>query len=152
MLDIRKKFLISFGVLVVLIATVGAVMIRQVDRLGEAIDVILRENYRSVEICRKVDDILEEVNGGLLRSFRDGTAEENGGWKEAVRELRAAWDAELRNVTVKGELDGRNGSTRAAEGVYRTAAGAGSSPGKRKRNAGRFTMNAWSRCSGRSKN
>ena len=87
MLDIRKKFLISFGVLVVLIATVGAVMIRQVDRLGEAIDVILRENYRSVVICRKVDDILEEVNGGLLRSFRDGTAEENGDWKEAVREL-----------------------------------------------------------------
>lgn len=105
MLDIRKKFLISFGVLVVLIATVGAVMIRQVDRLGEAIDVILRENYRSVVICRKVDDILEEVNGGLLRSFRDGTAEENGDWKEAVRELRAAWDAELRNVTVKGELE-----------------------------------------------
>ena len=97
MLDIRKKFLISFGVLVVLIATVGAVMIRQVDRLGEAIDVILRENYRSVVICRKVDDILEEVNGGLLRSFRDGTAEENGDWKEAVRELRA--------VTVKGELE-----------------------------------------------
>ena len=105
MLDIRKKFLISFGVLVVLIATVGAVMIRQVDRLGEAIDVILRENYRSVVICRKVDDILEEVNGGLLRSFRGGTAEENGDWKEAVRELRAAWDAELRNVTVKGELE-----------------------------------------------
>ena len=105
MLDIRKKFLISFGVLVVLIATVGAVMIRQVDRLGEAIDVSLRENYRSVVICRKVDDILEEVNGSLLRSFRDGTAEENGDWKEAVRELRAAWDAELRNVTVKGELE-----------------------------------------------
>ena len=34
MLDIKKKFLISFGILLLLIGAVGGVMIQQVGKLG----------------------------------------------------------------------------------------------------------------------
>ena len=69
MLDIKKKFLISFGILLLLIGAVGGVMIQQVGKLGRAIDVILRENYQSVLLCQQMNNALERVDSALLYTF-----------------------------------------------------------------------------------
>ena len=68
-MDIKKKFLTSFAVLLLLIGAVGFVMVRQVRRLGDSIDVILRENYRSVIYCQQMDDALERIDSGILSEF-----------------------------------------------------------------------------------
>ena len=44
MLDIKRKFLVSLLGLLALIFVIGAVMIVQVRKLGNSIDVILRES------------------------------------------------------------------------------------------------------------
>ena len=74
MLDIKKKFLISFGILLLLIGAVGGVMIQQVGKLGRAIDVILRENYQSVLLCQQMNNALERVDSALLYTFTNWTA------------------------------------------------------------------------------
>ena len=49
MFSIRQKLMLGFGGLLVIVAGIGVMTILQIRHLGEAIDVILRENYRSVQ-------------------------------------------------------------------------------------------------------
>ena len=43
--------------------------ILQIRHLGEAIDVILRENYRSVVACQEMKEALERVDSGIVFTF-----------------------------------------------------------------------------------
>lgn len=102
-MDIKKKFLTSFAVLLLLIGAVGFVMVRQVRRLGDSIDVILRENYRSVIYCQQMDDALERLDSGILREFGGWGDRSEAYFDEYIEALAGAWRSEQANVTVPGE-------------------------------------------------
>ena len=53
MISIRQKLLLGFGGLLLIVAAMGLLTIRQIDSLGGAIDVILKQNYRSVVACQE---------------------------------------------------------------------------------------------------
>ena len=66
MLGIRQKLSLGFGGLLIIILIIGTQSIIQLTRLGESIDVILRENYRSVIACQEMKEALERMDSGIL--------------------------------------------------------------------------------------
>lgn len=101
-MNIKQKFLISFGILLLALAVSGVLMLRQVDKLGRAVDVILRENYRSVILCQNVNEALERLDSGLLLSFT-GQVVEDSFFTKQVERIRRDWETEMNNITVPTE-------------------------------------------------
>jgi len=66
MLRLKQKLSLGFGGLLVIIVLIGVQSILYFTKLGESIDVILRENYRSVIACQNIKEALERVNSGIL--------------------------------------------------------------------------------------
>ena len=66
MFGLRQKLSLGFGGLLVIIVVIGVQSIRHFSRLGVSIDVILRENYRSVIACQQMKEALERIDSGLL--------------------------------------------------------------------------------------
>jgi NtrC-family two-component system sensor histidine kinase KinB len=75
MVGIRQKLMLGFGSLLAVIVVIGLLTMTQIDHLGQAIDVILRENYRSVVACQEMKETLERVDSGILYTLADTAAE-----------------------------------------------------------------------------
>jgi len=69
MLGLRQKLSLGFGGLLLIIMIIGVQSIVQFRDLGQSIDVILRENYRSVVACQDMKEALERMNSGVLSTF-----------------------------------------------------------------------------------
>jgi len=103
MLGIRQKLSLGFGGLLLIILIIGIQSIIQLTRLGVSIDVILRENYRSVIACQEMKEALERIDSGILFTLlgysREGT--------EFIRKNESAFEkalqTELNNITLRGE-------------------------------------------------
>jgi len=66
MLGLRLKLLLGFGGLLLIILVISIQGILRVSDLGQSIDVILRENYRSVIACQEMKESLERVDSATL--------------------------------------------------------------------------------------
>jgi NtrC-family two-component system sensor histidine kinase KinB len=105
MFSIRQKLLLGFGGLLVIVAVIGVMTIVQIRHLGDAIDVILRENYRSVVACQEMKEGLERVDSGIVFTFLGGVADADGrrqieaGMKLFSKALTVA----MGNITLPGE-------------------------------------------------
>ena len=103
MFNIRQKLLLGFGGLLVIVAGIGAMTIVQLRHLGEAIDVILRENYRSVVACQEMKESLERVDNGMVFMFLGADA---GGLRQVeagMQQFSKALSVEMGNITLPGE-------------------------------------------------
>jgi two-component system, NtrC family, sensor histidine kinase KinB len=100
---LRTKLVLGFvGLLAILIA-VGVESITLLDRLGGSIDVILRENYRSVIACGRMKESLERMDSGALFAL---AGEDGQGRALADRHrprFEEALKTELSNITLPGE-------------------------------------------------
>ena len=63
---LRQKLSLGFGGLFLIILIIGMQGIVKVSELGQSIDVILRENYRSVIACQNMKEAIERVDSGIL--------------------------------------------------------------------------------------
>jgi two-component system, NtrC family, sensor histidine kinase KinB len=108
MLGLRHKLSLGFGGLLLIIMIVGIQSIIQFKNLGQSIDVILRENYRSVIACQEMKEALERIDSGILFTFL-GYSEEG---TRLIRKNEAAFakalDIELHNITIQGESEKAN--------------------------------------------
>jgi signal transduction histidine kinase len=102
-LSLRQKLALGFGGLLVIIAAIGIHNITRITALGQSIDVILRENYRSVVACQEMKDALERMDNGAV--FVLLGAEQKGNDQIAQNEARfeKALQVELGNITLPGE-------------------------------------------------
>lgn len=66
MLGLRTKLSFGFAGLLLIIVIIGIQGILQVNDLGQSIDVILRENYRSVIACQDMKESIERIDSGIL--------------------------------------------------------------------------------------
>ena len=66
MLGLRQKLSLGFGGLLLIILIIGIQSISHLTQLGQSIDVILRENYRSVIACQEMKESLERMDSGIL--------------------------------------------------------------------------------------
>lgn len=103
MLGLRQKISLGFGALLIIIIVIGTQGILHLSKLGISIDVILRENYRSVIACQQMKEALERIDSGLLFILLGDTSE----GEVLVRNNQAAFDkslqAEQNNITLPGE-------------------------------------------------
>jgi nitrogen fixation/metabolism regulation signal transduction histidine kinase len=103
MLGIRKKLLLGFGGLLLSIAIIGTLTMMQIAYLSQAIEVMLRENYRSIVACQEMKESLERMDSGVLFSFADEKTEGQNYIEENTHRFRAALKIELGNITLPGE-------------------------------------------------
>ncbi|MCX6559070.1 MAG: ATP-binding protein [Candidatus Aminicenantes bacterium] len=75
----------------------------KISVLGRSIDVILRENFKSVIACQSMKEALERIDSGVLFSFMGRPDESRRLVEDNRKTFAAALDAELRNITVPGE-------------------------------------------------
>jgi signal transduction histidine kinase/HAMP domain-containing protein len=102
-LSLRQKLALGFGGLLLIIAVIGVHNISRIAALGESIDVILRENYRSVVACQEMKEALDRMDSGAV--FVLLGAEQKGNDQIAQNETRfeKALQVELGNITLPGE-------------------------------------------------
>jgi len=103
MFALRHKLLLGFGGLFLVIALIGIQGITKVTDLGDAIDVILRENYRSVIACQAMKESLERMDSGAQFILLGKAKEGRDAIDKNEAEFEKALQAELNNITIPGE-------------------------------------------------
>jgi signal transduction histidine kinase len=103
MLGIRQKLSLGFGGLLIIILIIGLQSIIQLTRLGESIDVILKENYRSVIACQEMKEALERMDSGILFTLLGYSQEGTELIRQNESVFEKALQAELNNITLPGE-------------------------------------------------
>lgn len=100
---LRVKLVLGLAGLLAILIAVGVESITLLDELGGSIDVILRENYRSVIACERMKESLERMDSGALFAL---AGEDGQGRALADRHrprFEEAMKAELGNITLPGE-------------------------------------------------
>lgn len=103
MFGLRQKLFLGLGGLLAIIGILGGLSIARLTELGRSIDVIMRENYRSVVACQTMKDSLERMDSAALFVL---VGEKEQGWRqiEANRErFLGALGVEMHNITLPGE-------------------------------------------------
>jgi two-component system, NtrC family, sensor histidine kinase KinB len=103
--SLKHKLALGFGGLLAIIAVIGMLTIVQVDELGSAIDVILRQNYRSVTAAQEMKEALEKMNIEVLQSFSTELPTGPVNVAESEKRFREALQIELGNITLPGEQE-----------------------------------------------
>jgi signal transduction histidine kinase len=103
MFSIRQKLMFGFGGLLVIVAGIGVMTIVQIRHLGESIDVILRENYRSVVACQEMKESLERIDSGIVFTFLGADADGRRQIEAGMTQFSKALTVEMSNITLAGE-------------------------------------------------
>ena len=103
MFSIRQKLFLGFGGLLAIVAVIGALTIAQIRHLGEAIDVIMRENFQSVMACQEMRESLERIDSGVLFTFLGAEAESRSLIAGSMQQFSKALEVEMGNITLAGE-------------------------------------------------
>ncbi|MBI5568394.1 MAG: HAMP domain-containing protein [Desulfomonile tiedjei] len=103
MLGIRQKLFLGFGGLLAIIVIIGLQSVTLFTELGGSVDVILRENYRSVIACQEMKEALERIDSGILFTFVGYEQEGADLIRENEVRFTRALDVELNNITLPGE-------------------------------------------------
>jgi two-component system, NtrC family, sensor histidine kinase KinB len=102
-LGLRQKISLGFAGLSIIILIIGAQSLHHLSSLGESIDVILRENYRSVIACQQMKDALERIDSGLLFVLLGESEQGNDLVLGSADAFERALRIELDTITLPGE-------------------------------------------------
>jgi two-component system, NtrC family, sensor histidine kinase KinB len=102
-LGIRLNLLFGFGGLVIILAVVGLESVTLLTELGQSIDVILRENYRSLIACQEMKDAMERMDGGTLFILLGEKEAGNHEIQLNIVRFERALEEEFSAVSVEGE-------------------------------------------------
>jgi len=108
MLGPRQKLSLGFGGLLVIILIIGMQSIIYLTKLGESIDVILRENYRSVLACQQMKEAVERMDSGILFELLGYTQKGDELIRKNELVFEMALQVELNNITLPGEGEKAN--------------------------------------------
>jgi NtrC-family two-component system sensor histidine kinase KinB len=103
MLGLRQKLSLGFGGLLLIILIIGIQSISHLTQLGQSIDVILRENYRSVIACQEMKESLERMDSGTLFVLLGERAKGTELIQKNEVAFEKALQAELNNITLPQE-------------------------------------------------
>ncbi len=106
-----RSYLLVFGGLLLIIVLISIQSIIKVTDLGNAIDIILRENYQSVIACQNMKESLERIDSGALFILSGYEKEGREAIDGNVPEFEKALQIELNNITLPGEGEKANPSS-----------------------------------------
>jgi two-component system, NtrC family, sensor histidine kinase KinB len=104
----RTKILLGLLPLIVLLVIVGVYAMSLFSQLGGAIDVILRENYRSVIASQNMKESAERMDSGLFFTLVGEQARGEKMYRENLPIFRQNLELELSNITIPGEGEAAN--------------------------------------------
>lgn len=102
-MNLRNKLALGFVGLLVIMTVTGVHNLTRIASLGQSIEVILRENYRSVVACQQMKEAIDRMDSGAV--FILLNAEEKGSEQIRAQEplFEKALATELGNITLPGE-------------------------------------------------
>src|SRR6476661_6467350 len=100
---LRTKLLIGLTPLLALIVGLGLWAIVMFSRLGNNIDVILRENYQSVLYAQNMKEALERMDSALLFSLAGDERQAREQFDRHRPSFELNLEREHRNITLEGE-------------------------------------------------
>ena len=100
---LRSRLLIGIAPLLAIMVGLGLWAVVMFSRLGGNIDVILRENYRSVLASQSMKEGLERMDSSLLFAIGGQEARARDQFRESKAEFERNLRVEQGNITVKGE-------------------------------------------------
>jgi signal transduction histidine kinase len=103
MLGLRQKLSFGFGGLLLIILIIGIQSITRLTELGPSIDLILRENYRSVIACQEMQEAIERMDSGILFIFLGEKQRGADLIQKSETFFEKALQVELNNITLPGE-------------------------------------------------
>ena len=102
-MSLRQKLFFGFFGLLIIVVLISLHSISRITELGQSVDVILRENYRSVIACQAMKETLERMDSGALftvlghdKEGKDLITKNEPLFEKALRD-------ELNNITLPGE-------------------------------------------------
>src|SRR5882757_6289045 len=101
----KQRIFLGLAPIFVLIVVMGAYAILLFTKLGTSVDVILRENFRSVLAGQQMKETSERMDSALFFSL---VGEDERGRKlfaQNLPEFRENLRTELANITISGEGD-----------------------------------------------
>ena len=105
MIGISQKLMLGFGGLLAVVAALGLLTMSQIDELGKAIDVILKENYRSVVVCQEMRESLDQIDSGIMLTFVGDDAKGKQQIEASINAFGVALSVEFNNITLAGERE-----------------------------------------------
>ena len=105
MFGLRSKLSLGFFGLLLIILIIGIQGILRVNELGQSIDVILRENYRSVIACQDMKESLERVDSAILFVLLGYEKEGRAQIEAHLAKFDKAMRAEGNNLTLSAEAE-----------------------------------------------
>ena len=105
MVSLQHKLALGFGALLAVIAIMALLTVQQIDQLGNAVDDILKQNYRSVTASQSMKEALEKMDSDILFSFTGRHEANLHNIGESERKFREALSVELGNITLPGEKE-----------------------------------------------
>jgi NtrC-family two-component system sensor histidine kinase KinB len=103
MFGLRSKLTLGFAGLLAILVLLGLQSISLLSRLGGSIDVILRENYRSVVACQEMKEAIERMDSGTLFALAGDAARGQALVETNHSRFEQALGNELHNLTLPGE-------------------------------------------------
>jgi NtrC-family two-component system sensor histidine kinase KinB len=104
-LSLRRRILITLIPLLLLLAAIGSAGIVLLFRLGNSVDAILRENYRSVIAMEGLNEAVERIDSSFQFAL-------SGRREQAQQQFARSWESYLQsleiernNITVPGEAE-----------------------------------------------
>lgn len=105
MFGIRQKLSLGFGGLLAVLLIIGLESVSLLSELGGSIDVILRENYRSVIASQEMKEALERMDSGMLFTLLGYQREGLDLISENKKVFLKAMNSEIENITIPGEQE-----------------------------------------------
>jgi NtrC-family two-component system sensor histidine kinase KinB len=104
-MNLNRRLLLGISPLLVIFLAVGVYGIFLFTKLGGAIDVTMRENYRSVVASQNMKDASNRMDAGLLLALAGEEAQGKDIFQQFVPVFEKNSDDEAKNITLPGEGD-----------------------------------------------
>lgn len=101
----RRKILLGLLPLLILLVAMSCYAVMLFSRLGSAVDIILRENYRSVVAAQNMKEAAERMDSGLVFTLAGELERGRKTYREYLPAFRQNLEVELGNITLPGERE-----------------------------------------------
>src|SRR5580693_8940916 len=101
----KRRIFLGLAPLFVLLIAMGAYAVSLFTKLGNSVDVILRENFRSVVAGQQMKETAERMDSALFFSLVGEEEMARKMYTENLPIFRENLDLEMHNITLPGEQE-----------------------------------------------